>query len=290
MATLTITKNYDDNTLLTEAQLDKFIDDPETLLNTTKINDDNIQTAGINGSLKIKDASISTAKIANLAVTTAKINTGAVTAAKLADSSGTDADRSVTSDHIKDLNVTTAKINNSAVTTAKLAANAATNAKLSSLVASVVTLNTSVFYSDGVSSPGTISYDTTTTLHTFDAITAARPVICFLSPRYMSASIAAPSGTVLATIEVFLTRDSDTVGRYKIDTSTSGGSAVIGQTSLLFFDPTPVSSPNTYVYRLKVRITASASGLSPSDSASIVAELNATSSSIASSYAMLYEL
>ncbi len=84
MATLSITKGWADGDVLLEADLDAIKSAVETFLNTTKINDDNIQTAGITASSKLIDATISTAKYADLSVTTAKINDLAVTAAKLA--------------------------------------------------------------------------------------------------------------------------------------------------------------------------------------------------------------
>lgn len=287
MATLTITKNYDDNTLLTEAQLDKFIDDPETFINTTKVNDDNIQTGGINGSLKIKDASISTAKIANLAVTTAKINTGAVTAAKLADSSGTDADRSVTSDHIKDLNVTTAKINASAVTTAKLAASAVTNTKLSSLVASTATLTdqTPLTYSSGFIVSGDTSYTDTRVIKTFDsiAVSGSRPVFCFLTLPNLRLTTSGSSGGLDLAVELIFYRDSTIIGKYKHTATGAEPTADLKNFTHLFVD-TP--SANTYVYSVRARVIATATSATNYSLAVSAPNL----SSATSGYAMLYEL
>jgi hypothetical protein len=91
MATLSTTRNYAANTVLTEAQLDAAFDSIETFLNTTKLTADNIQNSAITAAL-----------IASNAVTTAKINASAVTTAKINDSA-----------------VTTAKINDGAVTYAK---------------------------------------------------------------------------------------------------------------------------------------------------------------------------
>jgi hypothetical protein len=91
MPTFTMTKNWDDGTVLTESQLDDIKNSVETFLNTTKLDSDNIQTGGI-----------ATAAIADLAVTTAKIDSSAVTTAKIADA-----------------NVTTAKLADGAVTQAK---------------------------------------------------------------------------------------------------------------------------------------------------------------------------
>lgn len=90
MATLSINKDWADGEVLLEADLDNVKDDVETFLNTTKINDDNIQNAGITASSKLIDASISAAKLAADSVTTAKIIDGALSAdatgrAKMAD-------------------------------------------------------------------------------------------------------------------------------------------------------------------------------------------------------------
>jgi hypothetical protein len=86
MPTLTVTKNWDDNTTLTEAQLDDIKNSIETWANTTKLDSTNIQSGGISAD-----------NIASSAVTTAKINANAVTRAKLeavgqqvSSSSGTD--------------------------------------------------------------------------------------------------------------------------------------------------------------------------------------------------------
>lgn len=89
MATLTITKQWANGAILLEADLDYIKSDVETFLNTTKINDDNIQNAGITASSKLIDASISAAKLATGAVTTAKILDDAVTTAKILDANVT---------------------------------------------------------------------------------------------------------------------------------------------------------------------------------------------------------
>ena len=74
MATLIIDRTYDDNTILTESQLDAAFDSIETLINVTKLGSDNLQ-----------DSSITSDTIAAASVTTSKIATDAVTVAKLAD-------------------------------------------------------------------------------------------------------------------------------------------------------------------------------------------------------------
>jgi len=87
MPTLTITKTYSDGTVLTEADLDNFKDDVETFLNTTKIDQDNIQTGGVNAASLATD-SVETVKIKALNVTTAKLAANSVTSAKLASGIG----------------------------------------------------------------------------------------------------------------------------------------------------------------------------------------------------------
>ncbi len=57
MATLNVRREYADGDILLESDLDAFLDDIETFLNVTKIDDDNIQDLGITGSTKLKNAS-----------------------------------------------------------------------------------------------------------------------------------------------------------------------------------------------------------------------------------------
>jgi len=104
MSTITITKTYDDGTLLEEADLDPFKNNTETFFNTTKLNDDNIQNAGITASEKLQDGSITAAKMGTTSVGESNLASSAVTTITL-----------------NDLSVTTAKITDSSVTTAKIA-------------------------------------------------------------------------------------------------------------------------------------------------------------------------
>lgn len=83
MSTLTITKNYDDSTILTEAQLDAMKSSAETYFNTTKITSDNIQTAGLNGNTVLQNSSIATAKINDGSISGSSIEDEAVTTAKI---------------------------------------------------------------------------------------------------------------------------------------------------------------------------------------------------------------
>lgn len=92
MPTLSITKTYADGLILNEADLDNIVDDVETFINVTKLDNDNLQDLGI-----------ATSKLENQAVTEAKLGPGAVTETKLGA-----------------LSVSTAKLQDNAVTPAKL--------------------------------------------------------------------------------------------------------------------------------------------------------------------------
>jgi hypothetical protein len=185
MASISITKTYDTGIVLTEADLDNIISSVETFINTTKINDDNIQTAGITGSSKLIDGTVTTAKLAtdavttvkitDLNVTTGKINDLAVTAGKIAADAVITAkilDANVTTAKIADLGVTTAKIDDLAVTTAKIAAANVTRAKLAAL-------GQQVSSSSGSTTP-TSTGDIPNCSVTIT--TTGRPVLLFLQP------------------------------------------------------------------------------------------------------------
>lgn len=133
MPTINITKTYEDGTILFQSDLDNIVDDITSFLNTTKIDNSNIQDGGIDGSLKLTTASVVESKLASAAVTTSKIADDAVTTAKILAANVTTAkiaDSNVTTAKIADSNVTTAKIADSNVTTAKLANGAVTPVKI----------------------------------------------------------------------------------------------------------------------------------------------------------------
>jgi hypothetical protein len=140
MATLSVTRSYADGEVLVRADLDAFLDDIETFVNVTRLNDDNIQNSGITASTKLIAGSITADKIQNGAVTTAKIADDAVTAAKINSNVAGDGlsqnisgaldvnvdgvSVAVVTDivQLKDGGITTAKILNANVTKAKLEA------------------------------------------------------------------------------------------------------------------------------------------------------------------------
>lgn len=72
MPSLVVTRQYADGTILTQAQLNAAFTSIETFINTTKINQDNIQAGGI-----------STANLANNAVTNDKIASSTISQSKL---------------------------------------------------------------------------------------------------------------------------------------------------------------------------------------------------------------
>ena len=86
MPALSITKSYADGTDLTEDQLDDLKTSIETWANTTKLDQDNIQTGGVSQD-NLATNSVSTAKIVASAVTTAKIADDAITNVKMANDS-----------------------------------------------------------------------------------------------------------------------------------------------------------------------------------------------------------
>lgn len=162
MPTLSLTKNYADSTLLLADDFDVFLDELEVFLNTTKINNDNIQNDGITGSTKILSASISTAKILNANVTTAKI-----------------ASEAITTDKIAATNVTTAKLATGAVTAAKIAASAVTTAKILDSNVTKAKLR-SANYSKSVAASGTASPGSSALIGAVSLTTTGRPVMIFL--------------------------------------------------------------------------------------------------------------
>ena len=89
MPTLSISKTYQDGDVLFEADLDNIRSAIETFLNTTKIDDDNIQDNGITASTKIIDGTISSGKLAAESITALLLDTNAITTVKVGSNSVT---------------------------------------------------------------------------------------------------------------------------------------------------------------------------------------------------------
>lgn len=124
MAQLNVRRSYGANTPLLKQDLDAFIDDIETFINVTRLNNDNFQDDSITASDKILVNTFAGEKFVNGAFTTAKITDANVTTAKIADGA-------VTTAKILDSNVTTAKIADNAVTLTKIADGSITFDKMS---------------------------------------------------------------------------------------------------------------------------------------------------------------
>lgn len=198
MPTLGITRTYADGDVLFQADIDNIIDDLETLVNVTKLDDDNIQDNGIDASTKVIDSSVTAGKIASSAITTAKINNSAVTTAKIADG-----------------NVTTAKLDNGAVTTAKITDASVTYAKRAALTVtagSAGSLSTSS--TSYVDATGTVSVTST-----------GRTLLINLgnSSYYLN-----NTGNAEAYIRIL--RDSTSIGEIQIPKFTGGSSFTLSDT------------------------------------------------------------
>ncbi len=230
MAQLDVRRTYADTFNLLQQDLDAFVDDIETFFNLTKINDDNLQDAGITASSKLTTGSLTTAKFENNSVTTAKIADDAVTTAKIADSA-------VTSAKILADNITTAKIADSAVTTAKIPDDAITTVKLATSSVTEVKHAATVF-SAGTSS-GTKSTASTTTLCTVTVAATGRPIFVGLTsdgtsgPAYVGVPSITPAYSAVsagyyARCSVEIKRDSTVIAMPAVQTyvqrkSQSGG-------------------------------------------------------------------
>lgn len=151
MAQIDVRRLYADGDILLGADLDAFLDDIEAFLNTTKINNDNIQNNSITASDKLADASISAAKIQSDAVTTAKILDANVTTAKIADDA-------VTAAKIADGAIdAAAKLASDVVETAKIKDANVTKAKLSSTLQTQLTALSNLAYTSQASVATTVT-------------------------------------------------------------------------------------------------------------------------------------
>lgn len=122
MPSLNVTRSYNDNRPFLESHIDDFLDDLETFINVTQLDDSNITSATIDASTKLVNGSISTAKIANNTVTSVKIAAGAVTTIKIADGV-------LTSGKFIDSSITAAKVASETITSTQIGSGQATNTK-----------------------------------------------------------------------------------------------------------------------------------------------------------------
>jgi len=179
MPTLSISKTYRDGDVLFEADLDSIKSSIETFINTTKLDDDNIQDNGITGSTKLIDSTITSAKFVAESITATLLDTTAVTTAKIGDSA-------VTTAKINDLAVTTDKINDLNVTTAKLATGAATTVKKQS---------PTVEQSAGTGASGvTVNSTSFTLVDNVSITTTGGPLFCLVGPKSGTLSVETSAG------------------------------------------------------------------------------------------------
>lgn len=182
MSTLDISRNYATGQILLEADLDAIQDGLETFFNTTKINDDNIQTNSLDGSTKIIDNTVTTAILTDETMETAKFADSSVTTAKILDGGLLTADIAASA-------VTTAKIAATAITTDKFAALAVTSPKL--LDITQLSSSSGVVYTATTSGPGAdVSCGTSVTITTY-----GRPLLLMLNGASVTAT--AGSGSTL---------------------------------------------------------------------------------------------
>ena len=188
MATLQITRLYAAGEVLFELDLDEIRSDVQEFVNTTKLNDDNIQDGGVDAETKLLDGSVTGALIASNAVTTTKI-----------------ADGAVTTDVIAEGAITTPKLSTSSKLSGSVfAVNSVTMAKI---------LASSARY--GVeSASGSVTGTSWTILGSPAEIeaTGTRPILVILAPAsvptagtssiYMSRSVTSGSSTVKADFKI----------------------------------------------------------------------------------------
>lgn len=206
MAQLNITRLYADNEVLFEADLDEISGDIETFMNVTRLNDDNIQDAGITASAKFVDGS----------VTSGLIESGSFTTSKLQDAS-------VDTNALGALSITTAKI---------------PDASLSGLIFATSSLAISKLTRDAGSLQESSAVDLTTSSLTYVnrgialAPVGARSVLIFLKPNN-DASLPKAGGIYL-TRTLATTTQTEIGGSIQIIRTGAGPDVVIAQWDVKF--------------------------------------------------------
>lgn len=241
MPTLTITKSYANNTVLTESQLDDIKTSIEQFINTTKLGADNLQ-----------NDSVGSAQVANAAVLTTKIANNAVTDSKLSSSPLSDVDRAVGSDHIKSNAVVTSKILDSNVTTDKIADAAVTQAKRAPL-------GEQISPSSGAYSFNNVASYVDITNLSVSITTTGRPVMVGLIPAAYDDFLAANINVNVGGFQLRYTVDSTPLANFVV---TGQGYKPLGQfftvltgiSSGLHTIKAQARSPsaNTEIYNLKL--------------------------------------
>lgn len=252
MASLDITKNYSDGSVLLEADLDAIQSSLTTFFNTTKINDDNIQTGGITANTKLVATSVNAAKIVDETIVSAKIADSAVTTGKLAAST-----------------VSTANLNDGAVTAGKIASTTIVSADFidaSITLAKRASLATATGSETVFASIGTSVAETDVTGCTVTITTTGRPVML---------SIGGGATAVSHTTYAYLMSGKDSTTSHEayfrvyrdatpiaVNVTYFGKSSAVNayvhvpSTSLWFID---APAAGTYTYKLTVDVTTATS-------------------------------
>lgn len=245
MPTFTMTKNYSDGNVLTEAMLDAMKSSTETFLNTTKIDGDNIQTGGV-PTAAIADSAVTAAKIATAAIGDG-LTGGAGTAIAIASSAAGDGlalASGVLSVNVDDstieTNADTLRVKDSGITTAKINDNAVTQAKRAALGQQVS--SSSGAFSTGATSP------TDVTNLSVSITTTGRPV--FIAMISGSTSTSAFLNPTNGTGNIYFLRDSTTIGKYACSDDATDA---IAMASTPFFIDVP--SSGTYTYKIQAAMS-----------------------------------
>jgi len=252
MATLTISKNYADSTVLFESDLDDFKNDLETFFNTTKFNDDNLQDAGITAS----------EKFANNSVTGDLFDAGVVdnVTVELVTNKLQLKDIGISTPKLIDGAVTGVKMNDDIVTVDKIAATTVTRDKQE---IRTVTINSSDPGAGGISKSASTGSATITSVLFVNVAstvltTTGRPVMIFLEPDGTSFSaFGADTTTEITTWEVEIRRGSTTIWTTLFNADNVGAVVWDYRVSCanIFTTDTPSAGTHTFQVRAR-RVTA----------------------------------
>lgn len=267
MPALTTTRNYADAQVLDEQDLDDAFDSIETLLNTTKLDGDNLQTGGV-PTAAIAALAVTAAKIDADAVTTVKIQDAAVTAAKLAAAvagaglaggAGTALSVNV-DDSTIEINTDTLRVKAAGITRAKLEA---VGQQLSS--------------SSGSYTMTAGSYAAVTNL-TVAITTTGRPVSVRLvgaggSSGSSLGAYATGGASTTTRMDLIFKRDSTTIENY-----IAGATLASSASNQMFFAPSAFSaldtpSAGTYTYTVEVKTLDTNTGIAVSNCKLLAYEL-----------------
>lgn len=192
MATADIRRLYASGTTPTQPQLDAIVDDIETFINLTRLNDDNIQDESITASDKIIDGTLTNTKFMNDSVSTAKIVDNAASTEKFSD-------ESVTAEKIADTNVTLVKIQDEAITTPKILDRNVTKPKMTSNVVVSSALSASIAAGSVLPSQGSAITNASVTI-----TTEGNPVIIGFMSDGSNGDLSYDSNTVAETVSLGL--------------------------------------------------------------------------------------